>query len=223
MKFDTRAIQILRNFANINQSMIFKSGNELKTISIGPNRNRSVIGKATISTEIEGSFAIYNLGEFLGALSMFDNPELTPTDHYMIIGDSKESIKYTFCEPSLLMSVPEKQIKLPSIDVTFTLKNEVLTRLLKGVGIVAAPEISITGDGTHIYIEAINSKDSSKSNYSVQIGETTKNFRFIFLAENMKVLPGDYEVDLCAKGITHFKGSDVEYWIAMESNSSYND
>lgn len=223
MKFDARALQILKNFSTINQSMIFKPGNEIRTISIGPNRNRSVIGRAKLNTQIDGTFAIYDLGNFLSAISHFKElPELTITDHHMIIGDDNENYHYTFCEPSLIMSAPEKEIQLPSVEVSLTLKSETLNSVFKGMGNVGAPEIAFIGDGTNIYLQAIDTKDSTKSNYRIKVGETDKTFRFVFLAENMKILTGEYEVSMCAKGISHFKADDVEYWVAMEATSTYN-
>ena len=222
MKFDARAIQILKNFSTINQSMIFKPGNEIRTISIGPNRNRSVIGRAKLNTEIDGTFAIYDLSNFLSAVTMFEEPELTITDKFMVIGSDQENFHYTFCEPSLIMSAPEKEIQLPSVEVSFNLSSDTLNRVFRGMGVVSAPEIAFIGDGTNIYLQAIDSKDNTKSNYRIKVGETDKTFRFVFLAENIKILSGEYEVSMCAKGISHFKADDVEYWVAMEATSTYN-
>lgn len=217
MKFNARTIQILRNFSTINESLIFKSGTQLKTIS----QSKTILARATIDTEIESTFGIYDLGQFLSAISLFEDAELTPGHNAMTISSGSEKINYVYSEPSLMLSPPEKEIQLPSHDVEFELKNDVLTRVQKALGIIGAPEIAVTSDGDKVYIEALNTKDQSKSNYRVEVGETNKNFRFIFLAENIKLLPGDYNVTVSSKGLSHFKGEDVEYWVAVEAHSTY--
>lgn len=217
MKFSARTIQILRNFSTINESLIFKPGTQLKTIS----QSKTILARATIDSEIESTFGIYDLGQFLSAISLFEDPDLTPGTNAMTISRGSEKINYIYSEPSLMLSPPEKEIQLPSRDVEFELKNEVLVRVQKALGIIGAPEIAVTGDGDKVYIEALNTKDNSKSNYRVEVGDTDKNFRFIFLAENIKLLPGDYNVTVSSKGLSHFKGEDVEYWVAVEQHSTY--
>lgn len=217
MKFSARTIQILRNFSTINESLIFKPGNQLKTIS----QTKNVLARAKIDTELDSSFAIFDLGQFLSAISLFEDPELTPGKSAMTISRGTEKISYTYSEPSLILAPPEKEIVLPTTDVQFEIKNDVLVRVQKALGIIGAPEIAVTGDNEKIYLEALNTKDVSKSNYRVEVGETDKKFRFIFLAENIKLLPGDYQVTISSKGLSHFKCEDVEYWVAVELNSTY--
>ncbi len=217
MKLSARTIQILRNFSTINESLIFKPGQQLKTIS----QSKTILARATIDTEIDATFGIYDLGQFLSAISLFDDPELTPGNSAMTISKGSEKINYIYSEMSLMLTPPEKEIQLPSIDVEFELKNEVLVRVQKALGIIGAPEIAVTGDGNSVYIEALNTKDTSKSNYRVEVGQTDKTFRFIFLAENIKLLPGDYKVAISSKGLSHFKSEDVEYWVAVEASSTF--
>ena len=217
MKLSQRTILVLRNFSTINPSLIFKPGNTITTIS----QSKTVMARAVVDTEFQSQFAIYDLAQFLSAVSMFDDPELTPTKTAMEIGTNRERIKYTFSEPSLILAAPEKEVKVPDPEVVFELKNDSLTRTLKALSVIGAPEIAVTGDGENVYIEALNTKDSSKSTYRVPVGETSKTFRFIFLAENIKLLPGDYNVSISSKGLSHFKGSDVEYWVAVEAHSTY--
>ena len=217
MKFSARTIQILRNFSTINQSIIFNPGKELKTIS----QSKTILARATIDTEIHDTFGIYDLGQFLSAISLFDEPELIQQDHAIVIKQGNEKIKYIYSEPSLILSPPEKTLRLPSQEVVFELKNDVLTRVQKALGIIAAPEIAVTGEDGKVYIEAMNTRDASRSNYRVEVGETESSFQFVFLAENIKLLPGDYTVAISSKGLSHFKGSDVDYWVAIESHSRF--
>lgn len=217
MKFSARTIQILRNFASIHQAIIFKPGNQLKTMA----DTKSVMARATIDTEIEKTFAIYDLGKFLSAVSMFEEPDLEPGDSSIRISKGREKLSYTYAELSLIKSPPEKEITLPSVDVEFDLKNEELNRVIKALSIIGAPEIAITGDGESIYMEALNTKNPSESTYRTEVGTTNKRFRLVFLAENIKLLPGDYHVRVSARGLAHFKAEDIEYWVAVEQHSTF--
>lgn len=217
MKFDTRTLQILRNFSSINQSIIFKNGRKLRTIS----SSKSVFAEAEIPFEIEKLFAIYNLPQFLSAISLFENPELILGDSSVTIKSGKEKLSYVYSEPSLIMSPSDKTLTLPSIDIEFMLKSETLTKVQKALGVIGLPEIAIVGDGEKIYVTACNSKNSSESSYRIEVGETDLTFKLIFLAENVNLLPGDYEAKICSKGIAQFKGPEVCYWIMVESNSEF--
>lgn len=218
MKFDSRAIQILRNFTSINPGILFRPGNEIRTIST----TRSIMARATISTKIEAQFAIYDLSQFLSAVSLFDSPDLVTKERSVVIESGAEKLEYFFTAPDNIMAAPDKEVAVQDAVVNFTMKADVFARLQKAISVISVPEIAITGEDGKIYLEGFNSKDSGKSFYRVEVGETDKSFRFIFSVDNVKLLAGDYEVSATSKGIGHFKGSDVEYWIAMESSSSYN-
>jgi hypothetical protein len=217
MKFDTRTTQILRNFSTINASLIFKPGDTITTIS----PHKTVMAKATTSLRVEDRFAIYDLPQFLGAVGMFDDPDLIQEGKQIIITEGKEKIKYTCAAEHLILAPPEKDIKFPPADVSFELKADMLGRIQKALGIISVPEIAITGDGENIYLEAINSKNASDSTYRVEVGVTDKTFRAIFLSDHIKPLPDDYTVSISSAGLSHWKSADVQYWIAIESTSTF--
>lgn len=218
MKFDARTIQILRNFSTINEGLIFKQGNRLKTIS----STKSIMASAVIEPEIEATFAIGELGQFLSALSLFEEPELTVHDRTLDIRGGMERMTYVLADQSVILAPPEKDIRVPDPEVRFTLKNEVLSRVLKAMSIVSAPEIAVVGDGDKIYIETHDGKHSARSTYRAEVGETDKKFCLVFMAENLKLLPGDYEVAISSRGLSHFSsGEQLEYWIAIEAHSTY--
>lgn len=224
MKFNARTIQILRNFATIHQALIFKPGNIIKVMS----ETKSILAKANIDTEIEGTFAIYDMSKFLGAVSMFDDPILTCKGSFIEIRQGNEKIDYVCAEQSLIKAPPEKDILLPTVDVHFTLKDETISRMLKGMAITGANVMCITGDGEKIFLEAktvAGSKNQQGSNgtpsYRAEVGATDKRFSFIFSADNIKLLGGDYDVAVTQKGLAHFKGKDIEYWVAVEATSTF--
>jgi hypothetical protein len=224
MKFSARTIQILRNFATVHQALLFKQGRTLKVMS----ESKSILAKATLDADVESTFAIYDMPKFLSAISMFEDPILTPGDAYVEIRQGNEKINYTCAEQSLIKTPPEKEIVLPTIDVQFELKNETINRVLKGMAITGANALCITGEDGKIFLEAktINTSKAQPSSsgaptYRAEVGTTDKTFSFIIMADNFKLLTGDYTVSVSQRGLAHFKSEDVEYWIAVEANSSF--
>ena len=224
MKFSARTIQILRNFATVHQALLFKNGRTLKVMS----ESKSILAKATIDSDIESTFAIYDMPKFLSAISMFDDPTLTPMGSYVEIRQGNEKINYTCAEQSLIKTPPEKDIELPSIDIQFELKNETINRVLKGMAITGANALCITGEDGAIFLEAKTigtSKNQSSSSgapsYRAEVGTTDKTFSFIIMADNFKLLLGDYIVSVSQRGLAYFQGQDIEYWIAVEQNSTF--
>ena len=217
MQLDSRTTQILKNFASINPSIMFKPGNKLSTISAG----KTVMARANINQEIPSPFAIYDLSRFLGTLSLFNEPTLSVQEKYMEISQGKRKINYTFTEPSLIVTPPDKEIKLPDPEVSFSITADELAEVMKALSVLSLPEIAVVGDGSRITVQAVDSKNPSGDNYSVDVGETSNTFRMIVRAENLKLLPGDYNVQISSKGLSHFSSGDVEYWIVVETNSTF--
>jgi hypothetical protein len=217
MKIDATTIAVLKNFSKINPSIAINEGNVLKTIST----SKTIMAKANVQTNFEQKFAIYNLDRFISSLSLFESPELTFRDRYVTISDGNKKINYTFADESTILKAPEKTLTLPSEDVKFTLTNAVLKDIEKGLSVLGLPEIVVVGDGTTVSIQAADTKNPSGDIYSVDIGTTDKTFKAIFKSENIKIIPGDYEVIISAKGISLFKNEVAEYFIAVESTSSF--
>jgi len=217
MNFDSRTLQILKNFSTINPSILFKPGSVLATIS----PTKTIMARAKINQTIESPFAIYDLSRFLSTLSLFENPELQVETGSMKIKQGSKKINYTFAEPSMIVSPPEKEIKLPDPEVEFTLSADNLQELLKALSVLSLPEIAVVGDGSSVSVQVLDSKNPSGDVYSVAVGETTNTFRMIFKAENLKLLPGSYDVKISSKGLSHFNSPEVEYYIAVEASSTF--
>lgn len=217
MKFNARTLQILRNFSTINQSIVFKPGTRLTTLS----PTKSVMARATVETEFESSFAIFDLPNLLGALTLFEDPELSASSQVLEIREGGRRMNYMLADLSLVVEPPSKDVELPSPEVQFTLKSDEFSRLMKALAVIGAPQLAVTGDGETMYFETHNAKNPSESTYRVEVGKTDKKFKLIFLAENIKLMPGDYEVQISSRGLSHFKGVDIEYWIAVEHTSTY--
>jgi len=217
MKIDTNTINVLKNFAKINPSILIQEGNTLKTIST----SKTIMAKAKVNTEFGKRFAIYNLDRFISTLSLFNDPELKLTDNCVdILGDNAR-ICYMYADENTITKAPDKEINLPSIDVSFKLTDASLKEVQRALGVLGLPEIVVSGDGSKIYLQAADSKNPSGDLYSIEIGETNKTFKAIFKSENIKIIPGEYEVNISSRGISHFSGKEAEYWIAVEQSSSF--
>lgn len=217
MKIDVNTMTILKNFAKINSSILINEGNTLKTVS----PTKTIVGKAAVSTVFEQKFAIYDLNRFLTTLSLFKDPNLTFNEKNVTITDENKTLNYTYADENVIIKAPEKDIVLPSEDVVLKITNDDMKDVEKALSVLGLPEIMINGDGNIVSLQAVDSKNPSGDVYSNEIGATDKAFKAIFKAENIKILPGDYDVTICSKGISRWKSDVVEYFIAVESTSSF--
>jgi len=217
MKLDDKTVSVLKNFATINQSVLVKPGNVIRTIS----PSKTVMAKAMLNQDFPQQFSIYDVSRFLGVVSQFDSPELTFNEKHVVVGDGEEQCEYTFTDPSMIVAAPEKEINLSNAEVNFHLPEAKLTKATRALGVLGLPEIAVTGKNGKIYLQAVDVKGTTADVFNVEVGTTNANFRMVFRAENIKVMAGDYDVSISSKGLSHFKGKEVEYWIAVESSSSY--
>lgn len=217
MKFDDKTLQILKAFSLINPSIKFVKGNILKTV----NPTRTILAKATITSEIEGDFCIDDLNRFMSTLSLFEDPEISLEQSQCIISDGKDAVSYTYGSELGIKLPPEKDIVLPSKDVQFSLTNTMLQQLKKALAILSLREVAIVGKDGKLFVNAFDNAEITKDKYSIEIGNTKKTFQAIFRAENLKLLPLDYDVTISSKGISHFSNPDVEFWIAVEKDSVF--
>jgi hypothetical protein len=219
MKFDEVTLQVLKNYSGINHAIMFREGNVLSTISA----NKTILAKATIEQNIPSDFAIYDLSRFLSTISLFDNPDVEIEENKLVLKEGRRRINYMFADPNTIIVPPTKEIKFPSPEVSFKLEAAILADFMKALNVLSLPEMTVVGDGENITLDAIDSKNPSADRYSVNVGksETSDKFTMIIKAEHLKILPGDYQIDISSKGLSHFKGNRVEYWISVESNSKY--
>ena len=217
MKITTNTIAILKNFAKINPSILIPEGNTLRTIS----PSKTIMAKATVDTTFPQRFAVYNLDRFLSTLSLFPDPDLEFGDRTVVISDGKQKISYVYAEENTITKAPEKEIVLPSEDVKVTITEAQMRDVEKAASILGMPELLMEGDGTTVRLQAADSKNPSGDTYSIDIGSTDSVFKAIFKIENIKTIPGDYDVTISSKGISHFRQGKVEYYIAVEQSSSF--
>lgn len=221
MKLSSDTINVLKNFSDINENILFKPGKEIHTIS----GMKNILAKATIGEEIPKEFGIYNLAEFLNVIGTYSSPIIKFSDSQsLVVDDEKDSspVKYNFSEKSVL-NTPEKMIQMPSVDSTFELKNESLQKVMKRVNTLGLPDLAFKSEDGEIKLVASDKKDPNSNTASIVIGNSNIDFIAYLKTENLKFVPDDYTVEISSKKIAHFinKNKPIEYWVALEPDSEF--
>ena len=220
MKLSDKTLSLLKNFSGINQSILFKEGSSLRTISVMKN----ILAEATITETFPKDFGIYDLNQFLNGLNLHQTPELDfENDKYVMIREGKSRSKYFFADPSVIVIPPDKEIVLPSEDVCFVLNTQQLDKLLKAAAIYQLPDLSAVGEAGVVKLVVRDKKNDTSNDFSIVVGETDSVFTFNFKVENIKILPGAYEVVISQKLLSRFTSTDrdLKYYVAMEPDSTF--
>jgi hypothetical protein len=217
MILSDKTTKILQNFATINSGMLFRTGNVIRTIS----PQKTIMAKATVDETFDHDFAIFNLNRFLGVLSLFQNPEIVVGDKSTTIMADKQKLVYVHADPTTFMTPPEKDVTFPISEVTFKLKSSDLDKVKKAGNVMQLPEIAVTGDGSTMTIRAVDMKNPTADGFSIDVGTTDLNFNAVFKAEQLVMLPNDYDVSISSKGISKFEAANLTYWVAVEASSTF--
>ena len=222
MKLSSNTISVLKNYASINQNLVIKEGKEITTMSAMKN----IVARAEVEEEFPQEVAIYDLNEFLSALSLFKSPNLQFQDTYVNITEEnnpKTSLKYFYSDPSVV-TTPSKMITMPSNEVTFTLESATLSNITKAAAVIGSADLVLENSSGTPSLTVKDKKNDTANSYST--GVDTKgegNFSFFFKVENLKLMDGKYTVEVSSKNISHMKNEStpIEYWIALEPESNY--
>jgi len=223
MELSENTLQILRNFSGINQNLLIKPGSIIKTIS----EARNVVATADVTESFEKDFGIYDLNEFIGVMGLVDTPSLKFEDDFVTVSDSsgRSKVKYFYAAEETLTS-PAKDVNMPDGDVKFTLDNDTLNKLKKAASTLGHNEVSIKANNGVLSLSIVENQNATSNAFSIDIdGEFKQDavFNFIISISNLKILPGDYDVEISSKLITQFKHKEIplKYWIALEKTSTY--
>ena len=220
MKLSDSTLTILKNFAGINNSILVKEGKRLRTISVAKN----ILAEAEIKENFPKDFAIYDLNQFLNGLSLHQDPDLDfNQDSYLSIKEGKRRVKYFFADPNVIISPPEKNITLPSEDISFQLDSASLEKLVKAAQVYQLPDLSAIGEAGVIKLVVHDKKNDTSNQYAIVVGETEKEFSFNFKVENIKIIPGAYDVVVSSKLLSKFTNTkyNLTYYIALEPDSNF--
>ena len=222
MQLSEKTISLLKNFSGINQSILFKEGNKLRTISVMKN----ILAEVQVDEEFERDFGIYDLNQFLNSMSLFKDPQLDfKNESYVTIREGNTRSKYFFADPAVIVTPPDKSITLPSEDVSFSLNTQQLDKLLKAAAVYGVPDLSVVGEAGVIKLVVRDKKNDTSNDFNIVVGETNDTFTLNFKVENIKVLPGAYDVVISRKLLSRFQSVDknLTYYIALEPDSTYDE
>ena len=220
MKLSDSTLTVLKNFAGINNSILVKQGSKLRTISVAKN----ILAEADISEDFPKDVAIYDLNQFLNGLSLHQDPNLDFTEEsYLTIREGKRRVKYFYADPQVIISPPEKEISLPTEDVCFQLESVTLEKLLKAAAVYQLPDLAAVGENGVVKLVVRDKKNDTSNEFAVVVGETDKDFIFNFKVENIKIIPGAYDVVISSKLLAKFTNSSYNliYYIALEPDSTF--
>jgi hypothetical protein len=217
MKLSKETVALFKNFAGINSNLLLKSGSKLATIS----GQKNVMADVTV-TETFPDFGIYDLNEFLGAMSLFDDPDLDFQNKYVSIRQGSSNIKFYAADASVL-TAPQKAITFPDAEINFNMSAVMMNMISKTASVLRASDVSIVGDGSTITVVVGDKKNATGNSFSESVGTTDKTFKVNLKVENLKMLPGDYAVSISSKKISRFKSpsSDLVYYVAVEADSTF--
>ena len=214
-------LMVLKNFAGINNSILVKKGSKLRTMSVAKN----ILAEADINEDFPREFGIYDLNQFLNGLSLHQDPNLDfSEDTYLTIREGKRRVKYFFADPQVIVTPPEKEIDLPTKDVCFQIESVTLDKLLKAAAVYQLPDLSAVGKDGVIKLVVRDKKNDTSNEFAIVVGETDKDFVFNFKVENIKIIPGAYDVVISSKLLSKFTNTNTSlvYYIALEPDSVFN-
>ena len=219
MKLSNETVSVLKNFSTINQNLVIKGGNKIATMSAMKN----IVANAEVIEDFPQEFAIYDLNEFLSAISLFSKPELEFENDFVMITEegTSTSLKYWYSDPSVV-TTPTKDITMPECEVKFNLSSDTLSTVTKAAAVIGAPDMALESGS----LKVTDKKNDTANNYALDldVDSHSDNYKFWFKVENLKLIQGSYDVQVSSKNISHFKNStgNVEYFIALEPESAYN-
>lgn len=224
MKLSNETLAILKNFGSINQGIFFKKGKTLKTVS----SHKNILAEVNINEEIPADFGVYDLNNFLSVVSLHKDDTTFEFDpkHVLIVGNKGRSkIKYRFCEPTMIVTPPEKPLAMPDAEITISLTDEDFDWIIRAASILNSPQIAVESNGSKINLITLDLQNDSAHTDSLEITDGNGDkYRMVFKTENLvKLLPGSYEVKISSKGISNFKHKTValQYWVTTETGSKF--
>lgn len=217
MNLKKQTVEVLRNFNGINQGILFREGNTIRTMSV----MRTIFASAVVEDVFPKEFAIYDLGEFLSTISLFENPDIQFKDEYFIVAEGTSKVKYFYSNPNVVVSAPEKQVAMPTPDITFNLAKSQIDQLLKASAVMKLKDFAVTDGGVKVF-----NRNSVGNQYTIDLEMETngnKGFEYTIKVDNLKFIPSDYAVAISSKGISQFKSTackdvpELEYFVALDS------
>jgi len=218
----SQMLDVLKNYASINSNIVIEAGDVVKTVSEAKN----VLSSCKLDVTFPKSFGIYDLNEFLSTISFIDSPRLTFEDNFVMVSDGtgRTRIKYHYTSPEIL-TTPKKDIIMPASEVKFVLDRQTFSNVKRAASVLGHTEMTVSMTNGITTLSVVDNNDRTSNAFSTDVVGTSEaeEFRFVFNISNLKMIDGDYDVEISSKLISHFvnKESGIEYWIALEKTSAY--
>lgn len=212
-----KTLDVLKNFASINSSIVFRQGSTVRTISNAEN----ILAKYTAEETFPVDFAIYDLSQFLSGITLFSDPQLEfANNDFVSIRGGGRAAKYYFSDPEItLKSAPEKNVKFPGADIQFNITGDELVSLQKASAVYSLPDLTFdtTGDAIKLILRD-KENDTSNTYEQSTSGDFTGEYSLDVKIENIRLLPGDYSVKISKHLISEWTNqtTDLTYYIALE-------
>lgn len=215
MKLSKKTLAILKNFATINQSIVVKPGNKIETIS----NVKDIFAGVEIDEVFEKGFAIYDLNEFLGVVSLFEDPDFDFDADYVTISQGKMKQKYYYADPSVITTPPEKGVTLPSVEVKSTMNKEQWSVAVRAASANNASDLTFNNGNIILHTKGV---PNSNSFVFENICSHDADYNLSISVERLKMIHDDYDIEVCSKGLARFNGAQgIEYFIALQPDGSY--
>lgn len=219
MKLTENTIAILKNFSTINNTLLVRPGSELTTMAAP---SRAIYAKAIVEETFPQQFAIYELNQLIGALSLFDEPELEFGDKQLTIASGRQRVNFSFADPSMVIAPPERGVKFEDHVIEFDLAANEFTRLVRAAGVFRLPNITITCDGDVVRINAADANNTSNNSFGIDVGHSDCKFNMIIDVQNIiRLLQKDYNVKITSRGICKFESDTITYYVMCEHDSKF--
>jgi len=219
MNISEETKKVLKNFSDINNSILIRKGSVIRTVD--PEKN--ILGVAYVQEAFPKEFAIYELNKLLGVITLFDEPDLEFFDEDLTIKSGRRKVKYAYAEPDAIVSAPNKDIEIEDKDVyeEFDITAKDFHAVIKASGVLGLEHFVIEGDGEKIRLKTTNLEQSNSNDYNIEVGNTDKTFRVVFSVRHLiKIMTRDFNVMVSSKGVVRFKSPDVTYFVACTKKLS---
>jgi len=221
MKLSNKTIDILRNFGAIQPNLVVEPGSTISTLA----EAKHIMAEAQIEETFDSGFGIYDVNEFLSAHSLFENPELEFSDNHATIKSDDAKVKYHFADTEILTK-KSQSIQMPPADLSFSFTEANINNIRKAAASLSldSPTLSLVVEDGNIIARVLCTQNPSSNSYSLVIGkydgESSADYRFNI--DNLKLIGGDYSVDITNKLISNWKHETVpvQYWIALDKTST---
>jgi hypothetical protein len=221
MKISNETLSVLKNFSTINPGVAVEVGSKIRTVS----GQKNILAEASVGEAFDAPFAVYDLNQFLATVSLFEAPDFEFGDKSVTISSGKNKSKYFYTDKSMIITPPDKDLSplLEDSEIKFNVSQGQIAEVLRAASILQAPEVAVIGsDGANITLTAFDSKNSTSNTFDVEVDTTASgNFKMIFRTENLKMMSGDYLVEITSKGISRWTGKKATYYITTEQASTY--